>query len=94
MYYVYQLQSVVNPLQKYTGYTENIEMRLKEHNSGRVPHTTRHKPWKVKNFLAFSNEEKARRFERYLKTGSGRAFCKKTFLRAKQTHLKHQTSST
>jgi hypothetical protein len=31
-------------------------------------------PWKITNYFAFERLRKARDFERYLKTGSGRAF--------------------
>lgn len=35
------------------------------------------KLWKIKNYFAFDNKSKAEKFENYLKTQSGRAFCKK-----------------
>ncbi|MBW1979413.1 MAG: GIY-YIG nuclease family protein [Deltaproteobacteria bacterium] len=38
-YYVYILQSESEPKHYYTGFTENLETRLKAHNSGQVPHT-------------------------------------------------------
>jgi hypothetical protein len=34
-------------------------------------------PWKLVTYVAFSDIEKARAFERYLKSGSGHAFAKK-----------------
>ena len=61
----------------YTGFTENIENRLKDHNSGKDPHTAKYKPWRIKTAIAFTDRQKALDFERYLKTKSGRAFAKK-----------------
>jgi predicted GIY-YIG superfamily endonuclease len=76
-YYVYILQSKILPDRFYTGFTENIESRLKDHNSGKDPHTSKYKPWRIKTAIAFTDRQKALDFERYLKTKSGRAFAKK-----------------
>jgi len=76
-YYVYILNSTVDTDRFYTGFTENLENRLKDHNSGKNPHTVRHRPWRVKTTIAFSDRNKALEFERYLKAPSGRAFAKK-----------------
>jgi predicted GIY-YIG superfamily endonuclease len=76
-YYVYILQSEDDPERFYTGFTENLESRLKAHNAGRCSHTSKHKPWRIEIAIAFSDREKALDFERYLKTASGRAFAKK-----------------
>ncbi|MFA7159384.1 MAG: GIY-YIG nuclease family protein [Kiritimatiellia bacterium] len=73
-YYVYILRSCKESDKFYTGFTENIEDRLKHHNSGMVPATSPYRPWTIKTCLAFSNREQALAFERYLKTHSGRAF--------------------
>ena len=76
-YYVYILQSKINTDRFYIGFTENIENRLKDHNSGKDPHTSKYKPWRIKTAIAFTDRQKALDFERYLKTKSGRAFTKK-----------------
>ena len=76
-YYVYILKSMVDTDRFYTGFTENLENRLKDHNSGKNPHTVKHRPWRVKTAIAFSDRNKALEFERYLKSPSGRAFAKK-----------------
>jgi putative endonuclease len=76
-YYVYILQSETDSRRFYTGFTESLTSRLKEHNSGKNPHTAKAKPWKIKTAIAFDNRQKALDFERYLKTASGRAFAKK-----------------
>lgn len=76
MKYVYILQSE-NGDHFYTGMTDDLRARLHKHNSGEVPHTSKFKPWRIKTYLAYSDEEQAIAFERYLKTPSGRAFAKK-----------------
>ncbi len=63
----------------YTGLTGNLEDRLMAHNSGRVPHTAKYRPWRIETFVAFRNRQKAVAFEKYLKTHSGRAFTRKRF---------------
>jgi hypothetical protein len=47
--------------------------------TGEVPHTSKYAPWQLKTYVAFSDEKKAHAFEKYLKSGSGRAFAKKRF---------------
>jgi len=79
MYYVYLIQSETFPDQRYIGYTENVEQRIKDHNKGQSTHTNKFKPWKLIAFQAFSDKEKAIKFEYYLKTGSGKAFASKRF---------------
>jgi putative endonuclease len=77
MRHVYILQSVSDPERFYTGQTDDLKQRIRDHNSGKVPHTSKHLPWKIKTYLAFSNEKQALGFEKYLKSASGRAFAKK-----------------
>jgi len=76
-YHVYIIQSRSNPDRFYSGFTEDLKKRLQDHNSGKNPHTSKFKPWKIKTAIAFSDRQKALDFERYLKTPSGRAFAKK-----------------
>jgi predicted GIY-YIG superfamily endonuclease len=63
--------------QKYVGITSDLKARLKAHNEGRSPHTSKYKPWELITYLAFSDESKAVEFERYLKSGSGHVFASK-----------------
>jgi putative endonuclease len=79
MHYTYILQSLPNPSQTYIGFTSNLKTRLATHNSGTSPHTNRQKPWCIKFYCAFDEKEKAIAFEKYLKSGSGKAFTKKHF---------------
>ncbi|MGA2544323.1 MAG: GIY-YIG nuclease family protein [Verrucomicrobiota bacterium] len=73
-HYVYLLQSLPHPNQIYTGITADLKKRLAEHNAGRVPHTSKFTPWEIRSATAFKSKERAVAFERYLKSGSGRAF--------------------
>jgi putative endonuclease len=75
MKYVYILQSFVGE-HYYTGVTDDLDARLSKHNSGEVTHTSKFKPWRIKTYVAFSDEFRAIAFERYLKSGSGRTFAK------------------
>lgn len=75
MYYVYTLKCGVKHL--YTGCTENIEERLNRHRSGRVPATAERLPVELITYTIFKNRFKAFEFEKYLKSGSGRAFVNK-----------------
>ena len=53
--------------------------RLADHHAGRCPHTACHRPWQVHVVDQFPDQARAIRFERYLKSGSGRAFAKRHF---------------
>jgi putative endonuclease len=74
MTYVYLLRSLDFPYQIYVGCTNNLKARLINHNAGRSPHTARYRPWSLVCYTGFGDESKARSFEQYLKSGSGRAF--------------------
>ena len=77
--YVYILSSEAEPSRHYTGLTEDLEARLKAHNSGQVPHTAKYRPWKIETAIAFRSFKKATTFEKYLKSHSGRAFASRHF---------------
>ncbi len=76
---VYILQSIPNPEQYYVGLADFADERLKSHNRGESFHTAKYKPWKIIISVHFADDRKAQTFERYLKTGSGRAFVKRHF---------------
>jgi putative endonuclease len=77
MHYVYLLQSIQTPTERYTGLTSDLKARLAKHNEGGVPHTSKFKPWQLVTYTAFQTRDQAATFERYLKSGSGRAFANK-----------------
>lgn len=74
MKYVYILKSQKNPEKKYVGVTGNLRRRLQEHNLKDSEYTRQFAPWRLETYLAFSNEEKALAFERFLKKGGGWRF--------------------
>ena len=80
MHYVYLLQSLRAPDQRYVGLTADLREHLRAHNRGDSPHTAKHKPWRVVVAVRFADREQAAAFEKYLKSGSGRAFAKRHFL--------------
>jgi len=53
---------------------------LAKNNSGAVTHTSKFRPWRIKTYIAFADEARAIAFEKYLKSGSGRAFAKNAAL--------------
>jgi predicted GIY-YIG superfamily endonuclease len=79
MYYVYLIQSIPFPKQRYIGYTINLKERFQKHNEGGSVHTAKYRPWKLVLYLGFQNKGKALAFEAYLKSGSGYSFAKKRF---------------
>ncbi len=78
MKYVYILESLDSE-HFYVGITDDLRARLAKHNAGEVPHTSKFRPWRIRTYFAFSDARLAVAFEKYLKSGSGRAFAKKHF---------------
>jgi putative endonuclease len=75
---VYVLKCADN--RSYVGCTENINERLQRHSSGGVPATKERLPIELIHTITFQDKYKAFEFEKYLKSGSGRAFMKKHLL--------------
>ncbi len=71
MWFVYILKCADRKF--YTGCTSNLEDRMKRHNGGQVPATKNRLPVTLITYIVFSEKQKAYDFEKYLKTGSGRA---------------------
>lgn len=78
MYYVYILKLSNNTY--YTGFTNNLERRFQEHQTGNSNVTKRYLPIKLVLYIAFDTKVKAQEFESYLKSGSGIAFRNKHFV--------------
>jgi len=74
MYFVYSLKCKDG---YYIGCTDDLQDRLERHQKGHVPATADRLPIKLDFYLAFQSKYKAFEFEKYLKSGSGRAFLKK-----------------
>jgi putative endonuclease len=77
MLFVYLLRSQKTPNRVYVGLCGNMKNRLLEHNAGECKTTAEARPWAVDVVVYFRDKKKAHAFERYLKTGSGRAFSKR-----------------
>jgi putative endonuclease len=73
-HYAYILSSLADASRHYTGYTADLQSRLNKHNAGSVAHTSDLRPWRIETVVRFLSEKKARAFEQYLKTVSGREF--------------------
>lgn len=76
MHYSYILLSKKSHI-FYFGSTNDLSIRIRQHNDGEVISTRPHQPWKLVWYGAFATEKEARDFERYLKSGSGKAFAYK-----------------
>lgn len=64
----------------YTGCTSDIDERIKRHNQGQVYYTKSRLPIRLMFYATFTDKYKAYEFEKYLKSGSGRAFSLKHLL--------------
>ena len=77
---VYILRSNPDPRRYDVGLTSDLSARLGTHNSGGSAHTRRDRPWQLVVSLEFTDASSVVAFERYLKSGSGRAFAKRHFV--------------
>jgi predicted GIY-YIG superfamily endonuclease len=77
--FVYVLRSDSDPSRHYVGRATDVDERLEWHNAGPCGYTLQHRPWSMIVSLEFPNERGAAHFEKYLKSGSGRAFAKRHF---------------
>ena len=75
MYYVYVIQSKKDK-QFYTGFTRDLENRIREHNEGRVSSTKERGPFELIYYEACLNERDALAREKYLKSGMGKRYLK------------------
>lgn len=63
----------------YTGYTSNLEERLRYHNSGMVKATRNRRPFKILYKEEFATAKEAKEKERYFKSSAGRRKLKNIF---------------
>ena len=77
MHYVYILKC--NDKRFYIGCTNDLKDRLERHTKGYIPATKDRRPIELHCYFAFKDKYTAYNFEKYLKSGSGRAFLKKHF---------------
>ena len=75
MFTVYILFSE-NHSKHYTGFSSNLEFRLKSHNEFGSDWTAKYRPWKLIYSRDFITKQEALKFEKWLKSGVGRDFIK------------------
>lgn len=63
----------------YVGCTNNLEERTKKHKKGYIKYTSTRLPLKLVVYTAFPIKYKAYEYEKYLKSGSGRAISKRHY---------------
>lgn len=75
-YYVYVLRSKKTN-QWYTGYTEDLRKRFKEHNDGKSTYTKKKGPYELIYYESYRNKDDARSRELQIKSGTGKAYLRK-----------------
>jgi len=78
MWFVYILECADGTY--YTGCTSDLDDRLKRHRKGENTYTRDKLPVILIYYSALQDKYKAYEFEKYLKSGSGKAFAKKRFI--------------
>jgi len=73
MFYTYVLKSEKSG-RFYTGYTNDLRKRFKEHNSSQSTYTAKRGPYKLIYYEACSNQQDAMAREKYLKTAIGKRY--------------------
>ncbi len=71
MYYLYILLNEAKT-RTYTGVSDDINKRLKEHNDGRVTSSRPHRPYKIIHTESFATSIEARQKEKFYKSTTGR----------------------
>ena len=75
MYYIYALKSVDHN-RIYVGFTENLYLRVKEHNAGKTKSTKFYRPWTLFYSEKLNSRIAARKREKELKSGFGKEYLK------------------
>jgi putative endonuclease len=75
MYFIYVIKSKKDEL-LYTGFTDNLERRLLEHNQGMQESTKNRAPFEVIYFEWCIDKRDAINREKYLKSGWGKKYLK------------------
>ncbi|MEK7586327.1 MAG: GIY-YIG nuclease family protein [Patescibacteria group bacterium] len=75
MFYIYLLKQT-NGDKLYTGFTNDLRKRLKEHNSGKSTYTKYRGPYELIYYEACRERDDARAREKYLKSGMGKRYLK------------------
>ena len=72
MFYTYVLRSLKDG-KMYTGFTQDLRNRLKEHEEGKSPATEPRRPLELIFYEAYRNKYDALRREKYFKSSKGKA---------------------
>jgi putative endonuclease len=75
MFYTYVIKSKKSG-RLYTGFTNDLRKRFKQHNENKSTWTKNKGPWDLIYYEACLNEEDAGSREKYLKTGMGKRYLK------------------
>lgn len=78
MYFIYILKSLKD-FKTYAGYAENVLIRLKQHNSGKVYATRNRRPLEILYIEKVATLDYAKKRETYWKAGGGRRKLQKYF---------------
>ena len=73
MWYTYVLESQQNK-RWYTGSTNDLRKRFRQHNENKSRYTSKRGPWKLIYYEACHSEEDTRSRELYLKSGMGKRY--------------------
>jgi len=76
LYYTYVLRSRKDN-KLYYGYTEDLKLRIEQHNKGQVDSTKHRRPLELIYFEGCQNKNDALKREKYFKTYYGKMFIKK-----------------
>jgi putative endonuclease len=77
-HFTYILNSISHQ-NTYVGITEDIDRRLKEHNSGKTKSTKAFAPYSILHYECFDSRFDARKREKFLKSDAGREWIKRKF---------------
>ncbi|PKL45382.1 MAG: endonuclease [Planctomycetes bacterium HGW-Planctomycetes-1] len=80
LYYVYILLNETGT-RTYTGVSNNVNERLKEHNAGRVSSSRPYRPYKIIHMESFPTLQEARQKEKFYKSTTGRRRLRELFFK-------------
>jgi len=77
-YYIYVIKSLARKY-IYVGLTNNVENRISQHQEGREQTTRPYRPYLLILTEKYPTRMEARKREKYLKSGCGKEWIKRTF---------------
>ena len=78
MFFVYVISSKIRSY-IYVGLTQNVDVRVSQHNHGKEKTTKPYQPFDLILVEHYSTRAEARKREKQLKSGSGKEWLKKEF---------------